>query len=182
MRIAGREISDYPIYVRLFLSAQIKKYGAALNSSLLWARSPRLFLALSFLYGALDRKSSPISPVLRSLILVRVSQINVCTFCIDLNSAIILERGIPVSKLEALSNWQSSDLFTAPEKAVLEYTEAMTLSDREVTNDMFQKLKEFFSEDEIIELTATIAFQNMSTKFNSALDVPAQGFCNIVRK
>ncbi len=39
------------------------------------------------------------------------------------------------------------------------------------------RLGEYFDEDEIVEITGLIAFQNLSSKFNSALDLPAQGFC-----
>lgn len=182
MRIQAKPIKQYPWYVRLFFSSQIKKYGEVLMSSQLWGRSPRLFLALSSLYGAIDRKSSPISPALRSLILVRISQVNVCTFCVDLNTSILLERGVSLEKAMALNEWSASDLFTNEEKTVLEYAEAMTLSHIEVTDELFEKMKSFFSEDEIIELTAIAAFQNMSTKFNSALGVPVQGFCELPAK
>lgn len=177
MRIEPRNLKDYPCYIRPFLSAQRKKYGSILNSSLLWARSPKLFLGLSCLYGALDRKNSPISPALRSLIIVRVSQLNGCAFCIDLNSSILLERGVPLSKVEELGNWRKSGLFNDEEKIVLEYTEAMTITEKRVSEDLFNHLKEFFNDDQIIELTATIAFQNMSTKFNTALEIHSQGFC-----
>jgi hypothetical protein len=40
-------------------------------------------------------------------------------------------------------------------------------------------LYEYFNEDEIVELTGLIAFQNLSSKFNSALDLPPQGFCRL---
>jgi len=179
MRIEPRKLRDYPWYVRLFFSAQRKKYGSVLNSSLLWARSPQLFLGLSCLFGALERKTSLISPALRSLIIVRVSQINACAFCIDLNSYILSQRGVPLSKVEELGNWRKSTLFNDEEKIVLEYTEAITITDKRVDEQLFKHLREFLNDDQIIELTAAIAFQNMSTKFNTALDVSSQGFCNI---
>jgi uncharacterized peroxidase-related enzyme len=177
MRIEAKDIKSYPWYVRFFYSSQVKKYGAVLNSSLLWGRSSKLFLALSAFYGALDRKSSPISPAMRSLIILRVSQINVCVFCIDLNSSILMERGVSLDKVMELENWRESKLFSQEERVVLEYAEAMTFTDREVDDGLFDQLKELYTDDEIIELTATVAFQNMSTKFNSALGIPAQGFC-----
>ncbi|HDN26035.1 MAG TPA: carboxymuconolactone decarboxylase family protein, partial [Thioploca sp.] len=58
-------------------------------------------------------------------------------------------------------------------------TEAITYSDRQVTDQMMVRLREFFDEDGIVELTGLIAFQNLSSKFNGALDVPPQGFCQI---
>jgi alkylhydroperoxidase family enzyme len=61
----------------------------------------------------------------------------------------------------------------------LEYAEAMTWSDREVDDDLFGRLRHDFDDDAIIELTGLIAFQNMSSKFNSALAVPPAGFCRM---
>lgn len=84
-----------------------------------------------------------------------------------------------MEKLEALEQWKDSELFDQKERLVLEYTEAMTYSDQLVSEDLMHRLCEFFDEDGIVELTGLIAFQNLSSKFNSALDVPAQGFCRL---
>ena len=46
-----------------------------------------------------------------------------------------------------------------------------------VNDVLFQRLSQSFSEEQLVELTAWIAFQNLSSKFNAALDIPAQGFC-----
>lgn len=179
MRIKPKEIKDYPWYLRPFFWNQRRKYGAVLNAALLWARAPRLFAGVAFLYGAIIRKSSPLNPVLRTLVTVRVSQINWCAFCVDINSAALLKQGVSLAKLEALKNWKTSELFDAKESAALEYAEAMTRSDIRVKDELTARLKQFFDDDTIIELTGLIAFQNMSSKFNSALDVPPQGFCQM---
>jgi uncharacterized peroxidase-related enzyme len=138
-----------------------------------------VFLGVAILYGALERKRSPLSPILRSLVIVRVSQINWCRFCVDINSATLAQRAGSMAKVEAVSKWHESDIFDERERLALEYAEAMTYSDRHVTDELIQRLKESFNEDAIVELTGVIAFQNMSSKFNSALDVPSQGFCQL---
>lgn len=168
---------SYPWYVRLFFWNQKRRYGQVLEPAKLWGRSPKVFAALALLYGALDRRSSPIEPSLRSLITVRVSQINWCRFCVDINSMLVLRRGSSEEKLADLATFRDSDRFTEREKAALYYAEVMTLSDRQVTDEDRAELRRYFDEDAIIELTAVIAFQNLSSKFNAALDVPAQGFC-----
>ena len=66
-------------------------------------RSPMVFTAVAMLYGALDRRSSPLSPALRSLVTVRVSQINHCAFCVDINSATLAKRGVSMEKIDALA-------------------------------------------------------------------------------
>jgi AhpD family alkylhydroperoxidase len=179
MRVTEKPISSYPWYLRPFFWNQKRKYGQILKPALIWARVPRLFAAIAILYGVLDRKSSPIDPVLRSLITVRVSQINGCRFCIDINSAVLAKRTGSMNKVEALERWQESELFDNKERVVLEYVEAVTYTGRQVDDNLTQRLYEYFNEDEIVELTGLIAFQNLSSKFNSALDLPAQGFCRL---
>jgi uncharacterized peroxidase-related enzyme len=174
--------SRYPWYAKFIFWLQKKKYGEVLNSALIWGKSPKIFLALSCFYAIIDRKGSLISPVLRSLIIVRVSQINNCAFCIDLNSSILLKREQDTEKVQALSHWQSSNLFSEKEKLILEYTEAVTNSKQKISATLRSRIKKAFKENEIVELTAIIAFQNMSTKFNNAFDIEPQSFCTLETK
>ncbi|HEX9811821.1 MAG TPA: carboxymuconolactone decarboxylase family protein [Burkholderiales bacterium] len=169
----------FPWYVHLFFWNQRRKYGAVLEPARLWGRSPKVFIALASLYGALDRRSSPIEAPLRSLITVRVSQINGCAFCVDINSATVLKRGVDQGKLAALADFETSLLFSKREKAALAYAEAVTHSDRRATAEHFTRLRRHFDDDAIIELTGLIAFQNLSSKFNAALGVEPQGFCAV---
>lgn len=179
MRVPTKPLSQYPWTLRPFFWNQKRKYGAVLEPALLWARVPKLFAAVAILYGVLDRRKSPLDPVLRSLVTVRVSQINWCRFCVDLNSATLAKRAGSMEKVEQLADWRDSGAFTDKEKAALAYTEEITYSDRQVSNETMDGLRTFFDEDAIVELTGLIAFQNLSSKFNSALDVPSQGFCRV---
>ena len=179
MRITAKKLSEYPWYLRPFYWNQKRKYGEVLNPALLWGRVPGLFMAVATFYGLLDRKSSPIDPVLRSLITVRVSQINWCSFCVDINSSTLAKRSRSMDKVMQMENWRESSIFNEKEKAALEYAEAITFSDKQVTDEIVTNLRNYFNEDGIVELTGLIAFQNLSSKFNSALDVKSQGFCKI---
>lgn len=182
MRIAAKPLRQYRWYLRPFFWNQWRKYGAVLDSALLWARAPRLFLGVATLYGMIDRRASPIEPALRSLITVRVSQINHCPFCVDLNSATLLRRGASREKVETLGRWRESSLFDERERVALEYAEAMTYSDRGVDDALMARLKRHFDDDAVVELTGLIAFQNLSSKFNSALAVAPQGFCRLPQR
>ena len=169
----------FPWYVRLFFWNQKRRYGAVLEPARLWGRTPRVFAALALLYGALDRRSSPIAPALLTLVTVRVSQINWCSFCVDVNAATALKRGVGEEKLLAVAAFANNPLFSEREQVALAYAEAMTYTDRHPSAEAFAKLREHFSDDAIIELSALIAFQNLSSKFNAALEVPPQGFCAV---
>jgi AhpD family alkylhydroperoxidase len=175
--ITTRADQHYPWYVRLIFALQRRRYGTELEPARLWGRTPKAFLALTFLYRALERRSSPIEPALRSMIIVRVSHVNWCAFCVDLNSATAIERLVPAEKLEALGDFENSPRFSERERAALAYADSITHTDRKVDDALMTRLKAQFSDDAIIELTALIAFQNLSSKFNEALGVAAQGFC-----
>ena len=177
--VAAKELSHYPWFIRLFFWKQRRTYGRVLDPGLLWGRSPWVFAAVASLYGALDRRSSPLPPALRSLVTVRVSQINHCAFCVDINSATLEKRGVAMDKIEALGAWRDRPLFSEEERLALEYAEAMTITEPGVSDDLRARLKQHWNDDAIVELTGLIAFQNLSSKFNAALDVPAQGFCSL---
>lgn len=179
MRVKTRPYVDYPWYLKPFFWNQQRKYGKLLQPAMLWARVPKLFTAVAGLYGVLDRGSSPVSPVLRSLVTVRVSQLNWCRFCVDINSSVLAKRAGSMAKVDALEGWRESELFNRQERAVLDYVEAVTLSDRQVDDAQVDALRQWFDDDGIVELTGLIAFQNLSSKFNAALDVPPQGFCKL---
>lgn len=182
MHIKKPTLNQVAWYLRPFFWWQKRKYGQMLLPSLVWAQSPKLFLSVASLFGAITRKSSPISTSLRLLVTIQVSQINECAFCIDANSALLMKKLGSEEKIRALSTWSSSSLFSEKEKAALDYTEKVTRTDKQLDANCQLVLKNHFSEQEILELTAIIAFQNLSSKFNAALDIPASGFCNLDSK
>ena len=83
--------------------------------------------------------------------------------------------GVAEEKILDLPNYASSPHFSDLERVALEYTECITHTNREVTDELFERLKNHFSDDEIVELTATVAWENCSSKFNRALRVESQG-------
>jgi len=176
VKIATKSLSDYPWYLKPIFRHQRRAYGRVLESALLWARAPKVFLGFLVLYATLDRRSSALDPALRALVMAQVSRINACDFCVDLNTEILLRRGLPPSKVDALENWRDGDQFDENERLALAYAETITRS-RGVEDSLMDRLKNRFGDDAVVELTALIAFQNMSNKFNTALDVPVQGIC-----
>ena len=85
------------------------------------------------------------------------------------------ELGVSDEKILALDEYATSPLYDEVERTVLEYADAITLSDRDVGDELFERLRRFFDEDAVVELTAVIAWENSSSKFNRALRVPSQG-------
>ena len=77
-------------------------------------------------------------------------------------------------KLLALADHATSPLFDDRERAALAYADAITRTGEEVPDELFERLRRHFDEDQLVELTALIAWENASSKFNHALGVPSQ--------
>ena len=85
------------------------------------------------------------------------------------------ELGVADAKILALADYADSPHYAAAERAALAYADAITRTDRDVDDDPFARLRAHYTNDQIVELTATIAWENASSKFNRALRVPSQG-------
>jgi alkylhydroperoxidase family enzyme len=88
-----------------------------------------------------------------------------------------MRAGASEAKIAEVATALTSDLFDENEKIALEYAEAITFTDRKVTEELFARVRARFSEAQIVELTAAVALENFRSKFNVALGVEAQGFC-----
>jgi alkylhydroperoxidase family enzyme len=85
-------------------------------------------------------------------------------------------------KLAAVTAWRDNPLFSEAEGIALEYAERVTYTDRQPDDALFARLKQHYTEAQIVELTAAIAFENFRSKFNPSLGVGAQGFCLIPQR
>ena len=84
------------------------------------------------------------------------------------------QLGVSDEKIEALADYANNDLFPEAERLALEFADAMTITGRDASDELFARLRAFYDEDALTELTATIAWENASSKFNRALRVPSQ--------
>jgi alkylhydroperoxidase family enzyme len=91
-----------------------------------------------------------------------------------------MHHGASAEKIEAvLGNYRTSPLLSARERLALELAERMTYTNKRVTNRFFNRLKRHFSDEELVELAATIALENFRSKFNPVFAVESQGFCSL---
>ena len=172
-----KPLTRIPSSLKPLVATQKKHYGDVLHPTRWWGRMPRLFWLVALFVGFLERRNARLTPQLRSLLMTRVSQLCHCAFCIDANSLRLAERSGALDKVQAVSDWPDSDLFSEQERAALAYAEAVTATPPRVDEAIKTALKRHFTDEVITEMTALIAFQNLSARFNAALDIPAQGLC-----
>jgi AhpD family alkylhydroperoxidase len=105
---------------------------------------------------------SVVEPRLYHLLKLRASQINGCAFCIDMHVKEALDDGEDPQRLHLLSAWRESPLYNDRERALLAWTEALTLLPQTAAPDAdFNRLREHFSEAEIVQVTAAIGMINL---------------------
>lgn len=75
-----------------------------------------------------------------------------------------------------MHNYRNSELFSELEKLVLEYVDGMTQTPVEVSDGLFARLREKFTDAQLVELTATVAWENYRARFDHAFGMEAEGF------
>jgi alkylhydroperoxidase family enzyme len=88
-----------------------------------------------------------------------------------------MQAGASEEKVRQTAKWRESALFSAMERDALEYAERVTITGERVSDELFARLRQHFTEAQIVELTAAVALENFRSKFNVPLGVEAQGFC-----
>ena len=82
-------------------------------------------------------------------------------------------------KLAAIGDYVENPLFTPAERVALRYAEEMTQSSIDVPDEVFEELRRHFKTEQIVDLTTTIAMENMRARFNRALQVESDGICRL---
>ncbi len=98
---------------------------------------------------------------LLELVRMRASQINGCAYCLDMHSKDARAAGETEQRLYLLDAWREAPFYTARERAALAWTEALTLiADNHVPDEVYFETREFFSEQEMVNLTLAIVAIN----------------------
>lgn len=112
-------------------------------------------------------EQSGLDPKLRELLSYRVSQINGCAYCLDMHHKELIHMGEDELHLYSLSAWQECPFYTDKEKAALAFAEAVTNTNTtDVDDKIFDRLKKFFSESEIVDLTIAVTQTNTWNRIN----------------
>ena len=128
------------------------------------AEKGREALKTLFNIGAYLSKS-PIEANLRELINLRVSQINACAYCIDMHYKNAKAKGETEKRLYGLSTWRQTNWYSDREKAAFAFAEAVTAA--AMSDQVYNNAGQFFSEEELVDLTLTITTINTWNRFNN---------------
>ena len=123
------------------------------------AVEPAAYKAMYALEGYLQ--TTGLTNIQKELIKIRSSQINGCAYCLNMHTKDALKYGETQQRLFVLSAWQETKLFTEEEQALLLLTEQVTLIHQQgITEEVYQKATQFFSENQIAQIIMAIATIN----------------------
>jgi alkylhydroperoxidase family enzyme len=178
-RIRGAEPSQQGLFggllTRIVYALTKRKLGRVVMPVQVTAHHPQILWG----YGQMEQSllsSRRVDTALKDLASLRVATLVGCPFWIDIGSAVSRQNGITPEKLEALPHYQESGLFSPTEELVLEYATLMTRTPVEVPDALFAQLRETFNEAQMVELTATIAWENYRARFDHAFGIEGEGF------
>lgn len=104
-----------------------------------------------------------------------------CTWCMDFGYFLAHSEGLDMAKISALPTWRTSDVYTDLERRVLEYSEAVTATPPQVTDEMTEALRKDLGDDGLVELTMMVCVENIRSRFNASLGLASQGFSESCR-
>jgi len=175
MRIPGVQDSSGGLMARGAFAYSRRMYGTVVEPTRVYALHPTIMNG----YGALEFATARADRVphdLKALAATKAAALAGCQFCMDIGSMISSKAGVSEAKLRALPDHAASDQFSDVEKLVLDFAVGMTRTPVDVSDELFESLREHFDDVQLVELANEIALENYRARFNWAFDIGAQGF------
>jgi AhpD family alkylhydroperoxidase len=156
------------------LTGRTPQTGSGLEPMEIWAHQPKMMFGMGRFNQAV-RKGKSVDQRLKNLVELKGAQMIGCEFCVDLGSQICRNSGLSDDELLALPRYRDSELFSEGEKLALDYTVAVMRTPVEVTDVLFDRMKQHFSDKQLVEITAHLTLVNLD-RFNAALGIGSAGF------
>ena len=164
--LIGEERSDLAPFI-----ARVKKErGKLINLYRVLMNSPAV--AAGWLdFNSVVRYQTTLDAALREMIILRVSILNGAEYQARIHGAShALQAGLSAEQVAALGDWVNSSLFSAPQRAALAWTDAMTRLIN-VPDTLHNELQRHFDDQAVVEITVLAGAYNMHTRVARALRI-----------
>ncbi len=156
------------------MTGRAPAHGNGIEPVQVWAYQPKMMTGMGRFQQAV-RKGHAVDERLKNLVELKGAQMIGCEYCVDLGSQICRNSGFSDDELLAFPRYRESGLFTEREKLALDYTVAVMRTPVEVTDELFARMKEHFSNEQMVEITALLTVVNLD-RFNAAFGIGSAGF------
>lgn len=155
-----------------------QEFGKVITpAKVIYARYPKIGLLVKKIYDV-ENSLKLVKESEKFLIQNFVATLNRCTFCMDISKKKSIGRNVGFDKFSELMIYKYSDLYTPREKVIFAYLEEMTQNIK-VSDDTYQNLKKFCSDEEIIEITYISASENCLNRLIKPLNIGSDELCTI---
>jgi uncharacterized peroxidase-related enzyme len=151
------------------LAAAESRMGFVPNSQLIMARRPEILRAFAQLGAAINGPSSTIDPQLRNLVSQMASRASGCGYCMAHTAHTADRVGISAAKEAALWEYDTSQLFSAAERAALRVAQCAAQVPNAVSDEDFAELKRYYRDEQIVDIVAVIALFGFLNRFNDTM-------------
>jgi alkylhydroperoxidase family enzyme len=153
----------------------IRQFGAVPEPVEVTWNSPEVAEA-SLAFGASAGQWHAVDDDLKTFAHMAVAAQVGCSWCLDVAYFQAQNQHLDLAKASQVPRWRESNVFTALERDVMEYAEAMTSTPPTVSDELSGRLLDQLGAAGLVELTVSIAFNNLATRSNTALGISSQGF------
>jgi alkylhydroperoxidase family enzyme len=163
------------------LTGRARQTASGMEPMEIWAHQPKMMFGMGKFNQAV-RKGKSVDERLKNLVELKGAQMIGCEFCVDLGSQICRHCGLSDAELLALPRYRSSDVFSEREKVALDYAVAVMRTPVDVTDVLFAEMKEHFSAEQLVEITALLTLvlstsTGSTPPSRSARPGSARGWC-----
>lgn len=134
-----------------------------------WNNAPEVLRYIMDIKKYLE--GSDLDTQLSHLVLLRISQINGCKYCIDIHAKEALRDGEAQARLDVLASWRYASEFSIIEKAALEWAEILTnITPKGTSDEEYATVHSNFNEKDLVDLTFLISTMNAWNRVSIAFD------------
>lgn len=176
LRIPKTEITG--LYGGLLKLISRRMLGGVPTPAQVWWHNPAV---LKDIYG-LGRKADKweeLDSNLKSFAHMAVASLVGCSWCLDYGYFQAHNEKLDEAKAREVPRWREADVFTALERDVMEYAEAMSQTPPSVTDDLSGRLLDALGPAAMVELTVWVALANLWTRSNTAIGIESDGFSEV---
>ena len=156
------------------LTGREPAHGSGIEPIEVWAYQPKMMMGMGKFNQAI-RKGKSVDERIKNLVELKGAQMIGCEYCVDLGSQICRNSGFSDDELLALPRYRHSELFTEREKTALDYAVGVMRTPVDVSDELFARMKEHFTDEQMVEITALLTLVNLD-RFNAAFGIGASGF------
>jgi uncharacterized peroxidase-related enzyme len=160
------------------LEAAFETYRRALgfvpNSALIMQRRPKMLFALSQLAASVWDKDSTVDIGFKRLLAFMASKAHGCQYCMAHTAGAALRLGIDEQKLEQIWEYPTSPLYSPAERVALDFALAAGSVPNAVDDELFARMRQFWSDDDIVEITGVIALFGFMNRWNDTMATPLE--------